>query len=119
MDDVITRLRMTKLETEDMEDKNSKQLGRTWAMRTASYGQLNAAVHFKFVGEPMAPYRWIDLLYMAVQQWDEEEQGQPQTSEVEAWWCDEVGGRRAPSDATLLSFVEGAKEVWSEVAHRI
>jgi hypothetical protein len=114
MNDVVQRLRASKMQ--DL--KAAKQLGRTWAMQTASFSELKALAHFEFTGEPMAPYRWLDLMFMAAKQWDDDQQGRPD-DEVDTWWCEEVEGPSSPSDDTLEGFIEGAKEVWVQVEHEV
>jgi hypothetical protein len=84
MKDVIGRLRASKMQ--DVEA--AKQLGRTWAMQTTSFSELRAIADFEFAGEPMAPYRWLDLMFMAAKQWDDDQQGRP-GDEVDTWWSED------------------------------
>jgi hypothetical protein len=76
----------------------------------ASFSEPRALVDFEFAGEPMAPYRWLDLMFMVAKQWDDNCQGRPD-NESDMWWNEDVEGPPNPSDDVLEGFAEGAKEV--------
>jgi hypothetical protein len=130
MQDVIERLRATKLAHEDEMTKAGREAGRIWAREVATYDELRRAAEYTDfgVGEPIGPYSHQDLLAFHILGIEEDDDrnmkafGRVPPSE-EFW--DRVAAEADVSEKQLLNedftvgFLEGASGVWDEVANKI
>lgn len=106
MHQVVERLRASKAEFLKQENDQGREQGRDWAKRRASYDQLRRIAEIELSGEHFALQ--FDRAF------DPNFDGNPQDSfwfePDEAW---------PPSDEYVEAFVEGAKDVWDEVADEL
>jgi hypothetical protein len=121
MEDVIARLKAA-TELEENEDfQAGHEIGERWAKSAAKpkqLGRLSDAFNSHeglFVGSPLAPYGWSDLVYNAIH-------GQMHDpSERSCFWenMTNENGALADDEDWLRGFCAGASEVWDQVADRL
>ena len=105
MSQVIERLRVSKDKFEKDEAAKGRQDGRNWAMSRASYEQLATLSELELGGSDCA--RQLDQAL-----------GNSSGNWRDSFWVD-LGAARWPSDSYVEAFVDGANDIWNEVADKI
>jgi len=112
IDQVVERLRKSKADSWQANLKKAREEGREWAKKRASYNQLKEVVRLKFTGRGY--WKQFDEATF------EEESG-----DWGGYFSDRYGERPGeepvpmPPDEFVEAFVEGARDVWHEVADKI
>jgi hypothetical protein len=123
MDNVIERLRASKIQRVNVVQRLGREAGRVWATNVAEYDELERTADIDtndwFVGQPSAPYGWSDRLAFAILGTTQNDRD----SRVAAdFWEAAVGDSRdarLASDNFLEGFIDGATDVYREVASKI
>jgi hypothetical protein len=112
-DSVVARLRASKMRQDEVEMAAGRKAGQRWAREWAEYGELErVATYDDHMGEDPA-------VLLACLIFDVPSPGDLYQSDVQELW-DRLRGRRdEPPSAWIEGFVEGATEVWGEVAEKI
>jgi len=113
MEDVIERLRASKVSDESAQRSEGTEHGRKWAMLRASYRDLKRLATVDLHGYPEgSAWEIVDLSFGATP-------GDPESS---FWWDlrnGDLGGFEPPDDAYVEGFLEGATEVWDKVENQV
>ncbi|WP_324134168.1 hypothetical protein [Bosea sp. (in: a-proteobacteria)] len=109
MQDVIERLRASKLEHELYETTEGKKDGRAWAMKTATFTQLRdiSRVDVSQFGDDGRLARHIGKVI-----------GEDPSDRESSIFFDH-GAEALASDEYVAAFVEGAIEVWEDVKDKV
>ena len=102
LDQVIERLRVSKAESHQLDLLRVRNNGREWAKLRAPYNDLRAVGKLRLTGHGYAGQ--VDHA-LGISDYNE------------SLWFDGTG--ETPSDEYVEAFVEGAKDVWREVADKI
>jgi len=105
MDQVIERLRASKIEHEKAVAKKGRQDGREHAKRWLKYADLQAIANLELEGEHFASQ--VDRAL-----------GNSGTQWGDSFWNDGEMNT-APSDDYVEAFVEGCKDIWNEIADKV
>jgi hypothetical protein len=104
---VIERVRASKVEFEARERTNGRKRGRDWAMSIAALEQLRAVADLEFDGTSGGYSFQFD---QAV--------GKDASNWRESFWNVDASSD-VPSNQYVEAFVEGARDVWKEIAEKI
>ncbi len=113
MEQVIDRLKTSKQTFQAQEIGRGKQEGRNWAMKIATYdllrkiSRIEVQKFFDEGGEEGELYLYVDR-----------KTGTDPHSWQESFWFDPDSNTR-PSDEYVIGYLEGAAEVWTEVADKL
>jgi hypothetical protein len=107
------RLRASKLEEEGQLKNEGREAGREWAQDDADYRALKTVAEYEWTDDP-------DLYGFTLCTLILDEEG-PSHLEVKEFWETLLGDPRGrePDAAWVDGFIDGAKEVWDEVAEKI
>src|SRR6266496_564284 len=108
MDAVIERLRKSKDQFTNAESVSGHTVGRDWAMRRASYRELERFAAWVWHEEDVESNGWAWRAFAEIS-----EEDPPSARDAEEFWsrlCDQG----SPSDTFVQSFIEGAEEVYRE-----
>jgi hypothetical protein len=112
MENVIERLRASKQRFEARQLESGKEIGRKWAKMEAEYHELAALAEFDVDIYPDNTKIDPELLANVIDPDGENPR------EWEEFWEDHYGVD-TPSDAFLRGFIEGATEVFKEIADQL
>jgi hypothetical protein len=107
MSSVIDRLKASKIEFRRDEETKGAKHGRDWATNRASYAQLRQVAELNLD-------LYTDDFWLVF----DRQIGTDGTRPEDSFWF-EPGENWIPSDEYVTAFVEGAKEVWDEVAPKL
>lgn len=107
MEQVIERLRVSKTAFADKERAEGVSAGRNWAQQHASYEDLRAVANLDFTGET----NYAVLMDKTL--------GNTDLNRDESFWQDGDEVWRLPSNEYVEAFVDGACDVWEQVADKI
>lgn len=106
MDQVITRLRQSKERFKETEAKSGREHGRNWAKAHASFKDLQAIANANFGGRDDLAVAFDELL------------GNTAHDPDECFWQG-PDGLEFPTNEYVEAYVQGAKDIWAEVADKI
>jgi hypothetical protein len=110
MNQVIERLRASKRKDEIGDKEEGLEAGRKWASKQASFKEL------KKVGDMDDP----DYIEGELWKWFDEEMGIDSRRDPELSFShDGKGGLEPNSDEYVEGFIEGAQQIWNEIADKI
>lgn len=123
MENVIERLRASKIQRVNTVERLGREAGRTWATNVAEYDELERAAEINtnewFNGVPNAPYGWCDYLAFTILDTSEDDRD---GSVAADFWNRAVGDPRDPrleSEKWLEGFIDGATDVYRDVESKI
>jgi hypothetical protein len=123
MDNVIERLRASKIQRVNAVERLGHEAGKTWAANFAEYDELERIAEIDtsewFAGEPMAPYGWCDYLAFTILGTSQDEHD---GTVAQDFWDRAVGDSRDPrlaSEKFLEGFIDGAAAVYRKVESKI
>lgn len=111
MENVVERLRVSKERFEARQLEAGKEVGRKWAKTDAEYFELAAVARFD-------PDAWNDDIGRDTLEGLIDPDGETHSDEWAEFWETHYG-RGTPSDAFVRGFIEGAREVYDEIADRL
>lgn len=122
MQNVIERLKESKLKSEADNRQLGKELGIEWAKTTAQYSELESIENIEnnfFDG--VGPFSHAEYLAMEILRLDEENMDNREIESAceDFWECVGAGKQKLESIEVLEGFVEGAQELFSEVKNAI
>ena len=116
LDDVIQRLRASKLEYEAQAEKSGRRDGLQWARNSASYLNLsNLAANCKGGYEGLDAESFCSRA--GIIDWDDREENIEY--QVREFWEEIIGERATPGQVYLRGFAAGALEVWQQVCDQL
>jgi hypothetical protein len=123
MDNVVERLRASKIQRVNTITKEGQQAGAEWAKDTAEFDELERIDEVNtnewFNGIPNAPYGWCDYLaFMILGTREDELSGEVSRDFWEAAVGD-ASDSRLKSEEFLTGFIDGASEVYRSVASKL
>jgi hypothetical protein len=107
MEQVIERLRASKTAFAEKEQADGLKHGRSWAQQHASYEELRTVANLDLTNETDYAALVDKALGNIDLHWDD------------SFWQDGDDVRRLPSNEYVQGFVDGALDVWSQVADKI
>jgi hypothetical protein len=113
---VVERLRASKLREDEAEQIAGREAGQEWAQATAEYGELRRVANYEHWGvtrDEDYPSTLASLI-LNVDDWREID-----ASDVRDLWQQLRDREDEPDAAWVEGFVEGATEVWDEVADKV
>src|SRR5205085_633707 len=111
MENVIERLRASKERFEDRQLEAGKEVGRKWATSEAEYHELKAVGDFDADSWPHEVQQ--DTLGRLI-----DPDGETSPEEWAEFW-DTHYGRGKPSSAFIRGFIDGATEIYDEIAEQL
>jgi hypothetical protein len=121
MDDVIQRLRASKMRGDDEAYRQGEEAGRSWAGRYAEAHELKRLADLYEEAQASRRWDWVegDALGIAnhVLARMQGERSISRTESEEFW--DQCLGERYPEGSLLEGFVAGASGLWGEVRDRL
>jgi hypothetical protein len=111
VDQVVERLRASKERYEDRQLASGKEVGAKWAKTEAEYYELVAVAEFD-------PDEYPKELDRDSLQWLIDPDGETDPRTWHEFW-DTHYGRGKPSEAFIRGFVEGATEIYDEIAEQL
>ncbi len=128
LNDVIARLRASKLTSEDESYEIARNAGVYWAQDLASYPELERAAEFdkdQIGGQWLAPWCGCDWVAFSLLGLDTEVISNNELQEHSDRFWEQVGFEGGSSevdrmgDNFLFGFLEGAGKVWGEVIDKL
>ena len=123
MDNVIERLRASKIQRVNVVQRLGSEAGRVWATDVAEYDELERIANINadayFFGQPNAPYGWSDYLAFEILGTSQDDKDGSVSSD---FWDSALGDSRDPrleSEKFLEGFIVGASDVFREVASKL
>jgi hypothetical protein len=113
MNEVIERLRASKARVEERSRESGKECGKTWAQQAAEYDELKRIAGYAKIKQVPAP---VNL--EAVQTLIDPEKEMTRY-EWHDFWQKHGDGDGDPNDAFAEGFVEGATEIYDEIADQL
>jgi len=119
MSDVIARLRASKIESDDKEERFAFEAGASWATDEASYAELKRAVRFLEANSEGGYWDAYGLpVYAACAILGEEDD-----RDVGQRFWEQIGieliQEHYEDDSFVMGFLEGAKSIWDKVEDKI
>lgn len=118
MDDVIQRLRASRIDCQDAEEKDGYETGKRWARRSAKWTELenleSALEDDRFWYCLPNHLGWAGIVLGAMKPRGIEDMN---SSEVSSWWSEL--GSDDPSELWLHGFCDGAMEVFDAVKDKV
>ena len=114
VDQVTERLRASKEQYEEEQERQGKAAGRRWAANEAEYSKLKA-----LVDEAEASVTFdcaFDMAALMDSVIGADPRNEPESS---IWYNADTGRVQYPDDAYAHGFLAGARGVWNEVSDRI
>jgi hypothetical protein len=112
MSQVIERLRKSKYQFSNQEKIAGYAAGREWSMERASFAELERIASLELVSDDLpfdtAPYLVLKYITGA----------KPEKVDLEEFW-ERWANRKDPSEDFVLAFVDGARNVYDEVADKL
>ena len=128
LNDVIARLRASKLTSEDENYEIARNAGVYWAQHLASFPELDRAAEFdtdKIGGQWRAPWCGCDWVVFSLLDLDTEEISNDELQEQSDRFWEQVGFNGGSGevdrmgDNFLFGFLEGASKVWVDVIDKL
>jgi hypothetical protein len=123
MDNVIERLRASKIQRVNVVQRLGGEAGKDWAKNIAEFDELERIADIDtsdyFAGQPNAPYGWSDYLAFAILGTSRDDMDASISGD---FWDSALGDSRDPrleSEKFLEGFIDGAADVYRDVASKI